>query len=114
MQLPLLGHWSDCHGRRPFFLLAMLCALLPLGVVLAHLWYGFPLKLYYVVQVGLLCIQGLWHHTVVWCRTGSGYRSSPPEPYLSGTLPCGLDRAASPPGFGVPYCCMTGRVQGTI
>ncbi|GAB4814357.1 hypothetical protein N2152v2_001403 [Parachlorella kessleri] len=49
--LPMLGHWSDLHGRRPFFLLALALAFIPLGVVLMHIMTDFPLKWYYLVQV---------------------------------------------------------------
>ena len=55
-QLPMLGRWSDLHGRRPFFLVALLGACLPLGVVLAHVLDGFPLKWYYIVQVIRYCM----------------------------------------------------------
>ena len=52
-QTPLLGHWSDLHGRRPFFLVAQACACLPLAIVLAHLTSGLSLLWYYVVQARL-------------------------------------------------------------
>lgn len=50
-QVPLLGNWSDVHGRRPFLLLALGLASAPLLVVLGHVTTGFPLKWYYLVQV---------------------------------------------------------------
>ncbi|EFN55254.1 hypothetical protein CHLNCDRAFT_134588 [Chlorella variabilis] len=45
---PLLGHWSDLHGRKLFFLA---CSCIPLAIVLLHLTSGLPLLWYYVVQV---------------------------------------------------------------
>lgn len=50
----MLGRWSDLHGRRPFFLMSMLAACLPLGVVLLYVLDGFALKWYYIVQASLV------------------------------------------------------------
>ncbi|PSC69918.1 CWF19 2 [Micractinium conductrix] len=56
---PLLGHWSDLHGRKPFFLVAQACACLPLGIVLAHLTLGVPLLWYYLVQIFISAVSSI-------------------------------------------------------
>ncbi|KFM25034.1 Hippocampus abundant transcript-like protein 1 [Auxenochlorella protothecoides] len=53
--IPMVGHWSDLYGRRPFMAAPQLASLGSLGVVLLHLRIGLPLYWYYVVQV---CMSG--------------------------------------------------------
>lgn len=54
-KIPMVGHWSDLYGRRPFMAAPQLASLGSLGVVLLHLRTGLPLYWYYVVQV---CMSG--------------------------------------------------------
>lgn len=56
---PLLGHWSDLHGRKPFFLVAQACSCIPLTIVLLHLTSGLPLLWYYVVQIFLSAVSSV-------------------------------------------------------
>ena len=48
---PAMGHFSDLHGRRPFFLLAQLATAVPLTVITLHITTGLPLLWYYAAQV---------------------------------------------------------------
>ncbi|KAK9864269.1 hypothetical protein WJX84_011024 [Apatococcus fuscideae] len=47
MLAPLVGHWSDTYGRKPFLILAYLTACGPALVVLLHLTTGLSLYFYY-------------------------------------------------------------------
>lgn len=56
---PLLGHWSDLHGRKPFILVSQACACIPLTIVLLHLTSGLSLLWYYVVQVFISAVSAV-------------------------------------------------------
>ncbi|KAL4420298.1 hypothetical protein ABPG77_001388 [Micractinium sp. CCAP 211/92] len=56
---PLLGHWSDLHGRKPFILVAQGCACIPLLIVLLHLTSGVSLLWYYVVQIFISAVSSV-------------------------------------------------------
>lgn len=46
---PALGSWSDINGRKPFLLLSMFLAILPLIIVVLNISIGLPLYFYYMV-----------------------------------------------------------------
>lgn len=49
--VPWVGRVSDDVGRRPFLLLTVLCTLVVVAVVWAHMHLGLSLTWYYVAQV---------------------------------------------------------------
>ena len=46
LQSPMVGRWSDVYGRKPFLLLALICAWAPILVLMLHIRHG--LSLYYL------------------------------------------------------------------
>ena len=56
-QAPLVGRWSDLHGRKPFMLIAMVFSALPACVLVLYLYFG--TSLLWCALLGLI-VKLLW------------------------------------------------------
>lgn len=53
-QVPLVGRWSDVHGRRPFVGLFLTIACLPPILMAGHINLGWSLFYYFPAEASLL------------------------------------------------------------